>query len=148
MTSLRTTLTALSLCGIFLSVPAVADQPEMVMYKHPDCGCCGKWADHMRDNGFKVKEVSTLELALVKSEAGVPQALASCHTATVAGYIVEGHVPASDVRRMLDEKPDIVGLSAPGMPLGSPGMEGSYPAERYDVLGFDAAGGSSVFSQH
>lgn len=121
---------------------------EMVMYKDPNCGCCGKWADHMREHGFSVKEISTTEMALVKSEAGVPRALGSCHTATVGGYVVEGHVPASDVKRLLAEKPAVVGISAPGMPLGSPGMEGPYEPDRYDVVSFDADGNTRVFSSH
>ncbi|MBL8462612.1 MAG: DUF411 domain-containing protein, partial [Thauera sp.] len=95
-----------------------------------------------------VKEVASPRMDLVKQEAGVPEALGSCHTAKVGGYVVEGHVPAADVRRMLAEKPAIRGLSAPGMPLGSPGMEGPYPAERYDVVSFDAQGRSAVFSKH
>ncbi len=128
---------------------AAAADPEVVMYKHPQCGCCGAWADHLRENGFSVKEISTLDIALVKSEAGVPEALGSCHTATVGGYVVEGHVPASDVKRMLAEKPEIAGISVPGMPLGSPGMEGPYEADKYDVISFDANGKTvGVFASH
>lgn len=125
-----------------------AAEDEVVMYKDPNCGCCGKWADHMRDNGFSVKEISTGEMALVKSEAGVPRALGSCHTAKVGGYIVEGHVPAADVKRLLADKPAVVGISAPGMPLGSPGMEGPYEPDRYDVISFDADGKVEVFASH
>lgn len=137
-------------CGaaLGLAAPALASPDEVVMYKDPNCGCCGKWAEHMRSAGFAVKEVANPRMDLVKQEAGVPEALGSCHTAKVAGYVVEGHVPAADVRRMLAEKPAIRGLSAPGMPLGSPGMEGPYPAERYDVVSFDAQGRSAVFSKH
>lgn len=137
-------------CGaaLGLAAPASASPDEVVMYKDPNCGCCGKWAEHMRSAGFAVKEVASARMDLVKQEAGVPEALGSCHTAKVAGYVVEGHVPAADVRRMLAEKPAIRGLSAPGMPLGSPGMEGPYPAERYDVVSFDAQGRRAVFSKH
>ncbi|HMY79097.1 MAG TPA: DUF411 domain-containing protein [Thauera aminoaromatica] len=137
-------------CGaaLGLAAPALASPDEVVMYKDPNCGCCGKWAEHMRSAGFAVKEVANPRMDLVKQEAGVPEALGSCHTAKVGGYVVEGHVPAADVRRMLAEKPAIRGLSAPGMPLGSPGMEGPYPAERYDVVSFDAQGRSAVFSKH
>ncbi|MDX5363351.1 MAG: DUF411 domain-containing protein [Pseudazoarcus pumilus] len=138
-----------ALCvGVLFALPGLAAGEEVVVYKDPNCGCCGKWADHLRDNGFQVREVATRDMALVKSEAGVPKALGSCHTALVGGYVVEGHVPAADVRRLLAEKPKLVGLSAPGMPLGSPGMEGPYPAERYDVVGFDAQGKTIVFSRH
>ena len=127
---------------------AVAADDEVVMYKDPNCGCCGKWADHMREHGFKVKEVATAQMGQVKGEAGVPQALGSCHTAKVGGYVVEGHVPAADVRRMLTDKPAIAGISAPGMPMGSPGMEGPYPADRYDVVSFDAQGRTAVYASH
>ena len=127
---------------------AVAADDEVVMYKDPNCGCCGKWAEHMRTHCFKVKEVATAEMAQVKGEAGVPQALGSCHTAKVGGYVVEGHVPAADVRRMLTDKPAIAGISAPGMPMGSPGMEGPYPSDRYDVVSFDAEGKTAVFASH
>ena len=137
-------------CGaaLGLAAPAFASPDEVVMYKDPNCGCCGKWAEHMRSAGFAVKEVASARMELVKQEAGVPEALGSCHTAKVGGYVVEGHVPAADVRRMLAEKPAIRGLSAPGMPLGSPGMEGPYPAERYDVVSFDAKGETEVFASH
>lgn len=133
---------------IGLSPPVLAGADEVIMYKDPNCGCCGKWAEHMRVAGFTVKEVASERMDLVKEDAGVPQALGSCHTAKVGGYVVEGHVPASDVRRMLTEKPAIRGLSAPGMPLGSPGMEGPYAAERYDVVSFDDTGRSTVFARH
>ena len=148
--SLRT-LVASALLGLATlgGVPtAVADDDEVVMYKDPNCGCCGKWAEHMREHGFKVREVATTEMGQVKGEAGVPQALGSCHTAKVGGYVVEGHVPAADVRRMLTDKPAIAGISAPGMPMGSPGMEGPYPADRYDVVSFDAQGRTAVFASH
>ena len=144
---LRSVLAA-SLLGLATLAPAFATGDEVVMYKDPNCGCCGKWAEHMREHGFKVKEVATREMGVVKREAGVPQALGSCHTATVGGYVVEGHVPAADVRRMLADKPAIAGLSAPGMPLGSPGMEGPYPADRYEVLSFDTEGNTAVFASH
>ena len=145
----RKSLALATLCAsILLAAPALSAADEVVVYKDPNCGCCGKWAEHMRENGFTVREVATREMDLVKNEAGVPRALGSCHTAQVGGYVVEGHVPAADVRRLLDEKPALVGLSAPGMPLGSPGMEGPYPAERYDVIGFDAQGGTTVFARH
>ena len=122
--------------------------PRLEVWRDPNCGCCGKWAEHMRTHGFKVKEVATTQMGQVKGEAGVPQALGSCHTARVGGYVVEGHVPAADVRRMLTEKPAIAGISAPGMPMGSPGMEGPYPADRYDVVSFDAQGRTAVYASH
>ncbi|MFU2488711.1 DUF411 domain-containing protein [Thauera sp. WH-1] len=141
-------LVAAALLGLASLAPAFAAEDEVVMYKDPNCGCCGKWAEHMREHGFKVKEVSTSQMGVIKREAGVPQALGSCHTAKVGGYVVEGHVPAADVKRMLTDKPAVSGISAPGMPLGSPGMEGPYPAERYDVVSFDAEGNTAVFASH
>lgn len=141
-------LLAAGLLSLATVVPAFAAGDEVVMFKDPNCGCCGKWAEHMRANGFTVKEVSSADMGEVKADAGVPQKLGSCHTAKVGGYVVEGHVPASDVRRMLLERPAIVGLSAPGMPLGSPGMEGPYPADRYDVISFDREGATAVFASH
>lgn len=134
--------------AVSTALSALAAGEEVTMFKDPNCGCCGKWADHMRANGFQVKEIATREMGAVKRQAGVPQALGSCHTARVGGYIVEGHVPAADVKRMLAEKPAIAGLSAPGMPMGSPGMEGPYPADRYDVVSFDKAGNTTVFASH
>jgi hypothetical protein len=138
----------LVLCALAASGPLAAAGEEVTLYKDPNCGCCSKWAEHMRANGFTVKEIATGDMSTVKREAGVPQALGSCHTARVGGYVIEGHVPAADVKRLLAEKPAVAGLSAPGMPMGSPGMEGPYPAARYDVVSFDAQGKARVFSSH
>lgn len=138
-------LTLVAACGVGA---AAAAEAEIVMYKDPNCGCCGKWASHMREHGFTVREVPSREMGLIKSEAGVPNELASCHTAKVGRYIVEGHVPAADVKRLLAEQPEVAGLAAPGMPMGSPGMEGPYPADRYDVISYDAAGKTRVYASH
>ncbi len=151
MNPVRSSLLALfgaALLGLGAIGTAAAADDEVTMFKDPHCGCCGKWADHMRENGFKVKEVISQEMDQVKRQAGVPRALGSCHTAKVGGYVVEGHVPAADVKRMLADKPAITGISAPGMPLGSPGMEGPYPADHYDVVSFDAQGKTAVFASH
>jgi len=119
---------------------------EVVVYKDPYCGCCGNWADHLRANGFSVTVREVADMAAIKRRAGIPEALESCHTATVAGYLVEGHVPASDIRRMLAEQPAIRGLSAPGMPASAPGMD--IPGEPYAVYAFDARGGVSLYASH
>ncbi|NMG73804.1 DUF411 domain-containing protein [Aromatoleum diolicum] len=140
-------IATLALAAAF-AAPAFSAGDEVVMYKDPNCGCCGKWAEHMRAAGFKVKEVKSTEMSTVKREAGVPQALGSCHTAKVGGYVVEGHVPAADVKRLLAEKPKVAGISAPGMPQGSPGMEGPYPADRYEVVSFSGDGKTRVFASH
>lgn len=130
------------------AAPAFSAGDEVIVYKDPDCGCCGKWADHMRAAGFRVREVRSLDMAGVKREAGVPPALGSCHTAKVGGYVVEGHVPATDVKRLLAERPGVAGISAPGMPPGSPGMEGPYPSDRYEVVSFGTDGRTQVFANH
>ena len=129
---------------------AIAAETLLVtVYKTPTCGCCRAWVDHLRDSGFRVETVDRVDLTMVKSANGVPERLASCHTATVGGYVVEGHVPAEDIRRLLRERPAVAGLAVPGMPVGSPGMEvPGTRADRYDVLSFDRAGVTSVFASH
>lgn len=120
---------------------------EVLVYRTAACGCCGKWVDHLREAGFEVRVEDRRDLAPVKAELGVPGDLASCHTAVVDGYVVEGHVPASDVKRLLEERPDVAGLAVPGMPVGSPGMEGPRE-ERYSVVAFDGEGNRTVFQRH
>lgn len=122
---------------------------EVVMYKNPSCGCCAGWAKHMRKAGFTVKELPREDMSAVKNKYGVSDGLASCHTAIVDGYVIEGHVPASDVLRLLKERPNIVGLTAPGMPMHSPGMqaEGQTP-KHYDVLAFDKQGKAKVYHRY
>lgn len=109
----------------------------MTVYHDPQCGCCGKWVEHMQANGFEVETVPTGDMNRIKRELGVPRDLPSCHTARVGDYIIEGHVPAEDVLRLLSEQPDARGLSVPGMPLGSPGMEVDHRRMAYDVILFD-----------
>jgi hypothetical protein len=121
--------------------------PLVQVYKSRTCGCCNKWIKHLEDAGFTVNSENVPDVGVYKREYGVPHALASCHTAIVDGYIVEGHVPADDVIKMLRQKPEIKGISAPGMPMGSPGMEGPN-AVTYDVIAFDADGNTSVFATH
>ncbi len=119
---------------------------EILVYKSPTCGCCKKWNDHLTANGFHVTSRDMDDVSPIKAELGVPRNLVSCHTAVVQGYVIEGHVPAADIARLLKEKPMIVGLSAPGMPGASPGMDtGSEP---YDVLTFDAKGATTVWARH
>jgi len=122
--------------------------PVVEVTKRPNCGCCTAWADHLRAKGFEVKITESEELWNVKRRAGIPQDLDACHTAKVGGYVVEGHVPADDIKRLLSERPDVKGLSVPGMPVGSPGMEVGDRTEPYDVLSFDADGNTKVFQSY
>jgi hypothetical protein len=119
----------------------------VVVYKSPTCGCCKLWAQHLQANGFKVRTVDLVDVSPIKESNGVPPALGSCHTAKVGGYVIEGHVPASDIQRLLKERPKVTGLAVPGMPAGSPGMEGPM-RERYEVLTFDKAGRTTVYARH
>lgn len=121
---------------------------EMTVYRSPTCGCCGKWMDHVSQNHFVIKDIISDDMQAIKQQFGVPEKLASCHTATVDGYIIEGHVPAADIRKLLQTKPDIAGIAAPGMPLGSPGMEVGSRQDDYAVMSFDKAGHVQVFSEH
>jgi hypothetical protein len=120
--------------------------PQMVVYKTPTCGCCKKWVEHARANGFEVTVKDLSDLSEVKAELGVQPQHQSCHTALVGGYVVEGHVPADLVQKLLREKPtNIAMLAAPGMPQGSPGMEGLIK-EKYDVIAVTKSGKASVYA--
>lgn len=116
------------------------------VYKTPTCGCCKAWVEHLEENGFKAEVVDMPDLSSVKTKYGVASQHQSCHTAVVGDYTVEGHVPADLIMKMVNEKPAIAGLAVPGMPMGSPGMEGA-TKENYDVLTFDRAGRTTVYAQ-
>ena len=123
---------------IALGVGAAHGQAEpatIAVWKTPSCGCCGDWVEVVRAAGFEVAVTDLGDLSMLKELAGIPRDLASCHTAMIDGYAIEGHVPVVAIRRLLRERPAIAGLSAPGMPLGSPGMSG--PPEAFDVMAFD-----------
>lgn len=144
-----TAITAL-LLTVVLFTSALAQ--EITVYKSPFCGCCSKWVDHVRDAGFEVKIQDVENPNQIRTQYGVPKKLTSCHTAVVEGYVLEGHVPADTIKRLLAERPDVKGIAVPGMPVGAPGMEpaGSYPGHEsasapYDVLTFDAAGNTTVY---
>jgi hypothetical protein len=124
-----------------LAPPAKAAAPKLVVHKDPNCGCCDGWVEHLRAAGFLADVAETGAINRVKARLGVPNDLASCHTAELAGYVLEGHVPAASVKRLLSERPDAKGLAVPGMPIGSPGMEvpGS-PDEEYAVILFGPLG--------
>lgn len=122
-----------------------ADGQEVMVYKSPTCGCCGDWIAHLKSRGFTVVTHDLVDVAPIKTRVGVPSSLISCHTATVGGYAIEGHVPADLILRLLSERPAVAGLAVPGMPGGSPGME-SAPKVPYDVIAFDANGQTSRFA--
>lgn len=126
------------------AAPSQASLPTVTMYKDPNCGCCAKWGEHMRAAGFTVNEQNTSDMNAVKREQEVPEKLYSCHTAIVGAYLVEGHVPADLVQKMLNERAPFRGLSAPGMPQSSPGMD--IGNEKYEVISFTRAGETAVYA--
>lgn len=128
-----------------LSGPTFA--AEFTVYKSPWCGCCSKWVYHLQASGHTVSTKDIENLDMVKKKAGVPERLQSCHTAMVEGYVIEGHVPSKDIERLLAERPMAKGLAVPGMPIGSPGMEGGAP-DKYTVMLINPDGSSDVFARH
>ncbi len=129
-------------------ITTVADATRTVeVYKSPTCGCCTAWVEHLQANGFTVNVTDLNDLTPIKLSNGITHELASCHTALVGGYVIEGHVPAREIVRLLDERPPVVGLAVPGMPMGSPGMEGPR-SEPYDVLSYDRNGNTRIFASY
>jgi hypothetical protein len=152
---MKTLMSLILLLGSFLPLVVVAAAPknekppvEMTVYRSPTCGCCGKWLEHMKQDGFLVKDIQTEDMDAIKRQHGVPDNLKSCHTALVGGYVVEGHVPASDIRSLLEKKPAVVGVSVPGMPAGTPGMEMGGRKDPYAVVQFDKNGQATVFHDY
>ena len=133
----RAALAGLHLCAMVTAARGQSAWPTLTVSKDPSCGCCAAWADHVRRAGFPVEIVETADLDTVKKRLGVPVDLAACHTAEIDGYVIEGHVPATAIQRLLRERPNAAGLAVRGMPAGSPGMEapGVQP-ETYDVVLF------------
>ena len=132
----------------FVMNPAFSAEPTITVWKSASCGCCQQWVDYLQDEGFEVTAHNVDDVVSIKRKLGMTDpALYSCHTAKVGGYIIEGHVPASDIRRLLDDRPTLVGLAAPGMPQMSPGMLSIEP-KGYDVLQFNAKLETSVFSSY
>lgn len=133
--------------SLFAGINLAQAAERVEVFKSPYCGCCGKWVEHMRKAGFDVVTKDVNDVPAARKAAGMPERFGSCHTAKVGGYVVEGHVPAADVQRLLKEKPKAVGLAAPGMPQGSPGMETNRP-QPYDTLLVQADGSYKVFAKH
>ena len=142
-------LVGLGAAGLWAQAQRAAAAPSVDVFKSATCGCCAKWVDHMKQAGFTVHvtDLPEPELQKIKDRYGVPASARSCHTARVNGFTVEGHVPAPEVKRLLEEKPQVAGLAVPGMPLGSPGMEVSgVTPQPYQVFTFDKAGATKVFA--
>ncbi len=138
-------ITLLAGVSLLAFQPRVSDAADLVVYKSPTCGCCKKWVKHMRENGFSVEVHEQYNVTPRKDEYGVPRKLRSCHTATIGGYVVEGHVPADVVRQLLEEQPAVAGVAVPGMPMGSPGMEG-FRKDPYDVVSFTRTGKTGIYA--
>lgn len=137
--------------GVMLFSPtrinAETTLPTVTVYKSPSCGCCKKWVSHLESNGFVVNAINQNDLRSIKRELGIEPQFQACHTAKIGNYVVEGHVPAEDIKRMLAEKPEIHGLAVPGMPMGSPGMEGPRK-DNYNVLAIKKGARATVYNSH
>jgi hypothetical protein len=137
----------LLLGAALLSTSASADDLKIMVYKSPTCGCCTKWVSHLQENGFEVETTDLKDLRVIKSMSGIKPEQASCHTAKIGDYVIEGHVPADVIKRLLAERPQARGLTVPGMPKGSPGMEHPNP-DHYQVLLLGNDGTTEVFAEH
>lgn len=136
---------AASQAGQPSAAPEKGPPVKMVVYKTPTCGCCRSWVEHVQQAGFEVEVHDMPDVQPVKNQHGLPQHLASCHTAIVDGYVIEGHVPADVIRRLLSERPQVAGIAVPGMPIGSPGMEMGDRKDPYDIVAFARNGTVSVY---
>jgi len=132
---------------LMIAMPLMAAGPQVTVFKIRTCSCCAKWIEHLRANGFDVKVQEVDSTTEYQAKYGVPEKLRSCHTAVVEGYAIEGHVPAQEIQRLLKERPNAKGLAVPGMPVGSPGMEGSR-SQPYSVMIFDAEGRASEYQKY
>jgi hypothetical protein len=138
----------ITVCALMLSVNVQAAAMTLAVFKTPTCGCCGKWVDHMKAGGFDVRVTEVQSTDEYRRKYGVPDSVRSCHTATVNGYAIEGHVPADDVKRLLKARPRAKGLAVPGMPIGSPGMEQGARRQAYSVLLFKSDGSVTEFQSY
>lgn len=131
-----------------LALAEIGEIKDVVVYRSPSCGCCGKWVKHLKDNNFNVIDNVVHDVDSVKRKYGVPSELASCHTAIVGDYVIEGHVPVEDIEKLLSLKVDVLGIAVPGMSVGTPGMEMGDRKDAYKVIAFDKEGRKQVFSVH
>ena len=128
--------------------PAYSGTLDLTVYRSPSCGCCGIWVEHAKKHGFKVKDIKTEDIEAIKQKYNIPTELASCHTTIIGGYVMEGHIPADDIKRFLSEKPALAGLAVPGMPIGTPGMEARDVKQPFQVLAFNHKGEIEVFKEY
>ena len=128
--------------------PSYSGVKEVTVYRSPSCGCCGEWVKHMQKHGFKIIDNKTEDMEAIKQKHNVPQQLASCHTAIIDGYVMEGHISADDIKRFLASKPKQIGLAVPGMPLGTPGMEAGSRKQPFTVASFNKDGSVKVFKEY
>ena len=137
------------LLGFAIYAKQLAASVTITVFKDPTCMCCSGWIEHLKANGFQVdvKEVQASELREIKTKYGIPLELQSCHTALIDGYVIEGHVPATEILRLLKERPNAKGIAVPGMPVGSPGMEGS-TRQSFKVLLFDSSDRTSIYREY
>jgi hypothetical protein len=143
----KTFLKALIITPTTTAVRLLAAAPKVQVFKTPTCGCCANWVKHLQANGFEVAVKEVQDTGEYRRRYGVPEKLLSCHTGVVEGYALEGHVPAAEIHRLLKERPKAKGLSVPGMPMGSPGMEGSM-SQAFSVMLFDGDGNTSVYKSY
>lgn len=146
----RLVLTTLAASFAAIAMPAIGavPLPQIEVFKSPTCGCCTAWIDHLKVAGFPVKVVDVDDTTVVRRRHGLPDKFGSCHTGIVKGYVIEGHVPSADIKRLLAMKPAAIGLAVPGMPVGSPGMEQGNHQDPYDVLLVDKSGRETVFAHY
>ena len=127
---------------------AATDALKITVYRNPSCSCCGGWMDYLTTQGFQPRNVLTSDMNALKQQYGVPNDLASCHTAVINGYVIEGHIPANDIKRLLAEQPTVTGIAVPEMPIGTPGMESGDVREPFTVFSFDQQGNTEAFNQY
>ena len=146
MTISKSLRLAIAASALFLG--SAAHAAALTIYKSASCGCCAKWVEHVEKHGFTVTVVNVDDVMAVKAKAGIPDRLASCHTSMVGGYVVEGHVPAADIKKLLAEKPKAKGIAVAGMPMGAPGMEHGDHRQPYDTMLLKADGSTAIFARH
>jgi hypothetical protein len=148
-------ITLVAVCGVAIAAvlltptaEAASAAPEITVYRDPSCSCCGGWIDYLAAQGFQPTNIPTPNVDALKQQYGVPEDLTSCHTAIVNGYVIEGHVPVDDIKRLLAEQPNVAGITVPGMPVGTPGMESGDEREPFTVFSFDQQGNTEIFNQY